>query len=171
MKNLFFALLMLCSVFQSQAQYTDILPLNKGESRMLLTGILTYTITYPDSVQADLMLNLVDLQKFIDSKDTLSGFFKHIPVKAINYVELKYFGKEGIMGYSPEGDNRDMKSRELMLFYEIERIENSKKTIEIEREKIKNKVSFQCKYYTANGYPCPADAPKVEIVPVKTDEN
>lgn len=196
MKKLFFLSLMLCLLFESQAQktdvpansksqspdkseknvkkqkqYTTVLPLNKSESQMLLTGILTYSITYPDSVEADLMSNLFELQKFIDSKDTLSGYFQHVPVEAIGYVESKYFGKDGIIGYSPESDNRDIKSREQMLFYDIERIEKSKKAIEIEKGKIKNKVSFQCKYYTANGYPCPADTPKLEVTPVKNDEN
>ena len=156
---------------KKQKQYTTVLPLNKSESQMLLTGILTYSITYPDSVQADLMSNLLELQKFIDSEDTLSGYFQNVPVEAIGYVESKYFGKDGIIGYSPESDNRDIKSREQMLFYDIERIEKSKKAIEIEKGKIKNKVSFQCKYYTANGYPCPADTPKLEVTPVKNDEN
>lgn len=138
---------------------------------MLLTGILTYTITYPDSVQADLMQNLLDLQKFIDSKDTLSGYFKHIPVKVINYVELKYFGADGIMGYSPEEDNRNFRSQEMMVQMNVEQLERSKETLRVAREATKNKVSFQCKYYTANGYPCPADASKVEKSPSKNDEN
>lgn len=196
MKKLFFLSLLLCLLFQSQAQktdvpndskshsenkseknvkkqkhYTTVLPLNKSESQMLLTGILTYSITYPDSVQADLMSNLLELQKFIDSEDTLSGYFQNVPVEAIGYVESKYFGKDGIMGYSPKEDNRTFESMERMVEMNLQQLERSKEQLRIAREATKNKVSFQCKYYTANGYPCPADAPKVEVTPVKNDEN
>jgi hypothetical protein len=170
MKKLFFFLL-LCSLFESQAQYTDVLPLNKNESRMLLSGILTYSITYPDSVQADLMKNLLDLQKFIDSKDTLSSYLKHIPVKVINFVELKYFGKDGIMGYTPELDNQQLKSQEQMFELEKKRLQQTIERLEVTADEIKTKISFQCKYYTANGYPCPADAPKIEEKQNPKDDN
>ncbi len=156
---------------KKQKRYTVVLPLNKNESRMLLAGILTYSITYPDSVEADLMINLLVIQKFIDSKDTLSGYFENVPIEAISYVEQKYFGREGIMGYSPTEDNRQFENMERMIEMNLQQLEQNKERLKIARQVTRDKISFQCKYYTANGYPCPADTPKLEVTPVKNDEN
>lgn len=132
-------------------QYVDLPECNRSEARMLRAGIIAYVSQYPDSTKSTIFDNLRLIDEFIkeDSKDTLELMsFKQLPMRVIDHIEQTYFNKN-IYTWTPKvsSDNSMYQSNLLMLKTQQEQIDKYLR-------ELKNKISFQCKWFKMLGLPC-----------------
>lgn len=142
---------------QKTPEYADLPECNKGEARMLRSGIMSYITQYPDSTKSTIFDNLKIIDQFIkenhgdkaiDSTVTIS--FKQLPMKVIDYIETTYYDKN-IYLWTPKIDmHTSMYDSNIRMQISVQ------EQIDKYLEAIKNKISFQCKWFNMVGLPCNA---------------
>lgn len=140
---------------QTAPEYVDLPECNKSEARMLRSGIITYIAQFPDSTKSTIFENLRIIDEFIKEKhgdeakdSTVVISFKQIPMRVINFIENTYFDKD-IYKWTPKIDRNTS-----MYEMNVRAMKSQQEQMDKYWEEIKNKISFQCKWFTMVGLPC-----------------
>lgn len=136
---------------QTSPLYADLPQCNRSEARMLRSGIISYIAQYPDSTQSTIFNNLKIIDDFIklNPQDTLTSMsFLHIPMKVIDFIEKAYFDKD-IYKWTPKTS-----SNYSIYKMSVEMLKRNQLEVDKYLEAERNKISFQCKWFTMVGLPC-----------------
>lgn len=154
MKKLFFlglfALCSICSFAQEQHPiFVNMPDLSKSQAKMLIDGIINYYQAKPDSTTASTFNRVAEIKAFIDNPNLSTMSFLNIPMKVVDYIEVKEF-RGSILEWTP---SKDMTAS--MMKSQQDMIDSQQKRLNLDKQALQDKVNFQCKYFQLIGIPCP----------------
>lgn len=159
MKNLLFAgliaLISFCSFAQEQhPTFVNMPDLSKSQAKMLIDGIINYYQAKPDSTTASTFNRVADIKAFIDNPSLSTMSFNNIPMKVVDYIEIKEF-RGSIMDWTPTKDYGSS-----MLKSQQDMIDMQQKRLNADKQILLDKINFQCKYFQIIGITCPTYPPQ-----------